>query len=267
MNPETILRLARITMRRDDRMILSGVDWEIRRGEHWALLGANGSGKTSLLKIVAGYEWPSEGSVEVLGRPFGSVDLRELRKSIGWVSSSLPSWFPESNTALEIAASGLEASIGLWREFTAGEFAAAREALESLGGGAILDRPYRVLSQGERQRVLIARALVNRPAILVLDEPCVGIDPAAREDFLADLTNLATQRTSPAMIFVTHHIEEIPPFVLRALLLKEGRTVSQGAMDEVLTPRVLEEAFGRPCEIERNNGKRVLRFLPQPRSG
>ena len=248
-------------MRRDDQPILSGINWRILKGEHWALLGANGSGKTSLLKVIAGYEWPTDGSVEVLGERFGQTDLRDLRKHIGWVSSALLHWFPEHETALRIVASGIEASIGLWREFSEEEFHRAESALRALGGESILKKPYRVLSQGERQRVLIARALVNQPALMVLDESCGGLDPFARERFLHDLANFSETPNCPTFIFVTHHIEEIPTFVEYAMLLKSGQSLARGPLDQVCTRGHLSNAFGFPCDLQRENGRFRLRIL------
>ncbi len=255
-----IVELSKICMQRDDQQILTDIDWRIQKSEHWALLGANGSGKTSLLKVIAGYEWPTSGSVQVLGEKFGQTDLRELRKRIGWVSSALLHWLPDSETALSIVASGIEASIGLWREFTDSEFEKAGQALQVLGGQSIMTKPYRVLSQGERQRVLIARALVNRPALMVLDESCGGLDPFARERFLHDLAQFAETPDCPTLIFVTHHIEEIPSFISHAMLIKNGRPLGQGRIETVCTARLLSEAFGCPCELHRENGRYQLRI-------
>lgn len=254
------LRIENITFHRDGVTILDNVNWEITHGEHWALLGANGSGKTSLLKIITAYEWPHEGTVEVMGERFGQTDVRELRKRIGWVTNSLTQMIPDHATALEVAVSGIEASIGLYRDFSEEEIARGRESLRRLSAERIAHRPYGVLSQGERQRALIARALTARPELLILDEPCVGLDPAAREQFLADLDALATSPDSPLLIMVTHHIEEIPRFVTHAHLLREGRTMGQGRIGEVLTDGNLSRLFDRACRIESRNGRYTLSF-------
>lgn len=255
MTSRTILHLTNLSKLGDGRPILTGIDWRIRRGQHWALLGANGAGKTTLLRIVAGHDWPSEGEVRLLGSRFGAVDLRELRKSIGWVTSSLLAQFHPEDTALSVVASGLEGSIGLYRDFKESEFRRARRALAAIGAAAVAEQPYRTLSQGERQRVMIARALIARPALLVLDEPCAGLDPAVRESFLGDLARLARRPAAPTFIFVTHHIEEIPTFVTHGLILKDGRSLAHGPITSILTDAILSDAFACSCSIARTNGR------------
>ncbi len=257
-----ILALDGIHFRRSGRNILTGVSWRIEPGQHWALLGANGSGKTTLLKIVTGYEWPTEGKVEVLGHRFGECNLPRLRRIIGWVSSSLQERVPPQDTALRVVASGYDASLGLYRDLDADEERHARSALALVSAEELADRPYGILSQGERQRVLIARALVNRPRLLILDEPCVGLDPLARWLFLEDLRGLARRTEAPGIVFVTHHIEEIGPWIDRVLLLKAGRVCAIGSKDEVLADGPLSEALGARCRVERDNGAYRLRLAP-----
>jgi len=259
----TVISLDGITLRRGGYEILHAVSWTIRRGEHWALLGQNGSGKTTLLKVITGYEWPTEGTVEVLGRRYGECNLPELRKQIGWVSSALVHQLPEQNTALEIVLSGLEASLGVYREFTGTEIRRARATLALLGGKSFADRPYGLLSQGEQQRVLIARGLVHGPALLILDEPCAGLDPAARESFLGDLSLLVARRGAPSLVFVTHHIEEIAPWITHALVLRQGRTLAHGRTEAVLRGSVLTKALAHPCEVLRKNGRYSLSLHPR----
>jgi iron complex transport system ATP-binding protein len=255
-----IVELRDITYVRESQTILSGVSLRIDPGQHWALLGANGSGKTTLLKVITGYEWPSAGEVAVLGERFGECDLRELRKMVGWVSSAVLHQFPAHNTAREVVASGLDASIGLYRDFSAAEWAAAEAALARLGEAAIAHRAYRLLSQGEQQRVLIARALVNRPALLILDEPCAGLDPAARERFLEDLNGVSRQADAPTMILVTHHIEEIGPWISDVLVLRAGRMLATGPREEVLRAEVLAQAFDGRCRVDEVGGRYYLRW-------
>ncbi|HZX64182.1 MAG TPA: ABC transporter ATP-binding protein [Myxococcales bacterium] len=250
MNPNVpVARIEVGAFRRDGVEILQGVRWTIDPGQHWAILGPNGSGKTSLARILGAYEWPSEGTVEVLGDRFGRTDLRELRKRIGIVSSTLGLRFPEWDDARAIVLSGLEAAIGRNRIFTVAEAERAVSTLGSVGAGHLAGRAFGVLSQGERQRVLIARALVPRPALLVLDEPCEGLDPVARERFLEDLGKLCTMPEGPSMVLITHHLEEIPRFVTHALLLSEGKPLAAGAIAEVLTDENLTRAYGVPCEV------------------
>jgi iron complex transport system ATP-binding protein len=247
--PLPVARVEVGSFRRDGVDILRGVEWTIESGQHWAVLGPNGSGKTSLARILGAYEWPSEGAVEVLGDRFGRTDLRELRKKIGLVSSALEPRFPDAEDARSIVLSGLEASIGKNRAFTSAEEARALSALEAVGAAHLERRPFGVLSQGERQRVLIARALVAAPRLLVLDEPCEGLDPVARERFLEDLSRLCAGREGPTMVLVTHHLEEIPPFVTHVLLLSGGETVAAGPVAQVLTDAQLTRAFGVSCQV------------------
>lgn len=255
-----IVELRDITYIRDGQTILAGVSWRIERGQHWTLLGANGSGKTTLLKVITGYEWPSAGDVTVLGERFGECDLRELRKAVGWVSSAVLHQFPQHDTALDVVASGLDASIGLYREFSAAEWAAAEAALVRVGAAAIARRAYRLLSQGEQQRVLIARGLVNRPALLILDEPCAGLDPAARERFLGELQALTQMPDAPTTILVTHHIEEIGPWVSDVHVIRAGRTLAAGAKADVLCADVLGAAFDGACRVDSVEGRYYLRW-------
>jgi iron complex transport system ATP-binding protein len=251
----SIIRLDDVAFRRGDRQVLSGVSWAVGSGENWAMLGPNGSGKTTLLKIITGYEWVSDGEVQVLGQTFGQCDVPALRKTIGWVSSAIEHRLPEYNTAEQVVLSGLEASIGLYREFTTAERAAARNIMELLGCPETADQRYETLSQGERQRVLISRALVSRPALLILDEPCSGLDPVARELFLDDLERLTAQAGAPALVLVTHHIEEIGPWITHVLALRAGEVVAAGRKPEILTPQTLERAFGRRCTLTQADGR------------
>jgi iron complex transport system ATP-binding protein len=267
-----VLELAGASYWRGERVILSGIDWRIARGEHWALLGANGSGKTTLLRMVGAYDWPCEGTIRVLGQRFGEIDLRDLRRAIGICSSALASYFAERQPALEIVRTGIHAELGWWRADEPGteDEARARAALAAVGMAALGASPYQQLSQGERQRVMIARALVSRPALLILDEPFAGLDPAAREALLDDLAALARRPEAPTLIVVTHHLEEIPPFVTRALVLgPTGRALAQGPIESVCTSATLSQAFGRPCHVTRDQGGRfALRVAPsaEPRA-
>lgn len=258
-----VLELDGASYWRSGRVILDGIDWRIRRGEHWALLGANGSGKTTLLRMVGATDWPCDGTIRVLGQRFGEVDLRELRRAIGIVTSSLASYFHDRQSALEIVETGTAAELGWWRQFGPDDEARAREALAAVDMRDLADSPYAQLSQGERQRVLIARAMMNRPALLILDEPCAGLDPAARERFLDDLATFAERPQTPTLIFVSHHIEEIPPFIKKALVLKAGRVLGQGPIEQVCTSKLLSEAFARPCRVTFEGGRFALRVASQ----
>jgi len=258
-----VVRLDNVDFRRGERLILADVSWTVQAGQHWALLGANGSGKTTLLNIITGYEWSSEGAVQVLGEDFGACSIPALRKRIGYASSALASQLHGQlsgrDTALGIVASGIEASIGLYRDFTEAEFDRARHALAKMGAANVADQRYALLSQGEQQRVVIARALVNDPGLLILDEPCGGLDPAARDLFLADLARLAARSDTPTMILVTHHIEEIGPWIAHVLVLKAGEVLAAGPKADVLTSPTMSEAFDFSCQVVRDGPCYYLR--------
>lgn len=258
MNP--VIRLTDVVFRRNGREILKGVSWQVDPGQNWALLGPNGSGKTTLLKVVTGYEWATRGAVEVLGQRFGSCNLPQLRKRIGWVSSALQQRIPLGDTALQIVASGYEASLGVYRRFSPEELDRGRQALDLVRADGFADRPYGTLSQGEQQRALIARALVNRPNLLILDEPCAGLDPAAARIFLEDLAALSRHPDAPTVVYVTHHIEEIGPWIDRVMLLKDGAVAAQGRTPDVLTPRQLSHALGAPCHVHFDGAHYWLRL-------
>jgi iron complex transport system ATP-binding protein len=256
-----VVELHEVGSERGGKRILDSVSWTIERGQHWALVGANGSGKTTLLKILTGYEWATTGTVRVLGRLFGEHDLRKLRLTIGWVSNALEYFIPGRDTALEVTLSGLDASFGVYRDFSEAERAAAADALGHLKAGYVAGQPFETLSQGEQKRTLIARALVCKPALLILDEPCAGLDPVARDAFLGDLADMARTEQSPTIILVTHHIEEIGPWISHVHVLKSGRTLRAGTAPGTLTAAVLSDAFSRPCAIEGVPERPRPRFL------
>jgi iron complex transport system ATP-binding protein len=206
----------------------AGVDWRVRKGEHWAILGPNGCGKTSLLKSITGYLSPTSGEIALLGRTYGEADWRDLRTWIGIVTSALQASIPPAETALETVVSGRYAQLDLWAHPTRRERAEGRRLLASSGCSALARREWAYLSQGERQRVLIARALMARPRLLILDEPCAGLDPVAREEFLGFLEATARRGAAPSLVLVTHHAEEIMPAFTHALLLRGGRVFASG---------------------------------------
>ena len=257
---QTIVKLKNVTFERGGRTILDEISWTIEQGQHWALLGANGSGKTTLLKIITGYEWPTSGSVEVFGQRYGDCNLPELRKHIGWVSMAIEHELPEDDSSVEIVASGLEASVGLYRDFTEHELKLAQEMLVKVNAQNCAAQKFGTLSQGEQQRVLIARALINRPSLLILDEPCVGLDPAAKERFLSDLSRLANRPDAPTMVVVTHHIEEIDPWISWVMVLKNGEVLSSGRKTDTLNTVTLSRAFGMDMLVK----KEGLRYYINP---
>lgn len=258
MTPSPVLDVRGVTYVRDGHAILDGVDLLIDAGEHWAILGPNGCGKSTLLQIATGYEWPTRGAVSLFGERYGQCDMPALKKRLGLVSSALGARLPAKEPAAFHVATGLHAQIGRWRQYSGDEDAAARRALARIGALDIADRPWGQLSQGERQRVLIARALINEPDLLVLDEPCSGLDPAARDAFLRDVSGLVAAEGGPTLILVTHHVEEIPAVVSHAMVMRAGRVVAAGRVDEVVADGPMSEAFGVDCRVRGEAGRRSL---------
>lgn len=259
MSDDIILAVDHLSIRRGRTHILRRAAWTVRRGENWVILGANGSGKTSLLKALTGYMMPTTGEITLLGEEFGHTDWRELRKSVGVVSASLAHLFHDEDTAIEIVAGGKEAMVGYWGAIPTADLRRARQLLTLLKGRPLADRRWEVLSQGERQRVLIARALMADPAVLILDEPCAGLDPVARERFLADVRDFAGRRNGPALVFVTHHVEEILPEFTHVLMLRKGRIHFQGPIATGLRSRLLSEIFAAPLKLTRSGWRYALR--------
>jgi iron complex transport system ATP-binding protein len=247
------------TFTRDGVDILRDIRWQVNPGEHWAVLGPNGAGKSSLLSIVAGYEWPSRGRVAVLGETYGQCDMRALKERIGWVSSALFEWLPARQSARQVAATGIHATIGSWHGLSAQDLIRADDALRSIGAYAFRNKRYGVLSQGEKQRVMIARALVTNPDLLILDEPCAGLDPGSRERLINDVDGLCAKRNGPTLILVSHHVEEIPSHGTHALLLKEGHVLAAGPLGEVLTNELLSELYDHQCKVGSDKGRYWLR--------
>ncbi len=261
-----ILEVAGLTVVRDGTAILRDVGWRVEAGEHWVILGANGSGKTSLLAALTGYLMPTAGEIVVLGERYGESDWRDLRTRIGMVSSSVRQLMADSEPALCTVASGKYAMIDFWGDPTRADQRAARGLLELVEAGYLADRVWGVLSQGERQRVLIARALMSRPRLLILDEPCAGLDPVAREHFLQFMERLARRPEAPALVLVTHHVEEIMPVFTHALLLANGRVTAGGARSEVLNSRELTRLFASPVRLGRRRDRLQLDVLKASRS-
>src|SRR5918994_4199941 len=226
------------------KMILHSINWRAEAGEHWAVMGPNGSGKTTLLKLACGYVWPNAGG-EVYRRGKTLTNLPELRKSIGWVTSVLAAAIPPREKVKRTVVSGKFAQIGYIEGFggeaNKSDYRMADCYLKQMGCDFLRDQEFGTLSQGEQQKVLIARARMTKPYLIVLDEPCAGMDPGARENFLASLRKVGGQKKIPALIYVTHHIEEILPLFGKTLVLKEGRVLHSGATRAVLRRNVLEE--------------------------
>jgi len=253
-----VLAVSGLSIKRGNTTILRDLSWRIQTGEHWVVLGANGCGKTSLLSALTGYLMPTAGAVTLLGERYGESDWRELRKRLGLVSSSLRQMMGDTEPALETVASGRYAMIDFWGRPSAADRRRARQLLRDVEGEGLAQRPWGVLSQGERQRVLIGRALMARPELLILDEPCAGLDPVAREHFLGFLERLMRGAHSPTLVFVTHHVEEIVAGFTHGLLLRTGAVVAQGTLARVLTSAQLGETFGAPVRLSRRSGRYQL---------
>src|SRR5437867_7369895 len=257
-----ILEVRDLQVRRGKTMILNHISWRVERGQHWVILGANGSGKTSLLSALTGYLTPSSGEIAVLGRRYGETDWRELRKRIGLVSSSVRQMMAESEPALQTVVSGKYAMIDYWGRVGQSDRARALRILKQIECEYLAGRSWVFLSQGERQRVVIGRALMANPQVLILDEPCAGLDPVAREHFLQFLNRLGRRKNAPTLTLVTHHVEEIMPVFSHALLLKAGTVLSNGRKQTVLRSGLLTDAFQSSVDLRATNGRYSLAVAP-----
>jgi iron complex transport system ATP-binding protein len=257
----TVIEVSGLRVERE-AVILDRIDWRVSRGENWAVLGANGSGKTSLLRALTGYLPPTAGNIRVLGETYGRSDWRDLRTRIGLVSSSVHQMMEDNETALKAVVSGRYAQIGYWGEMSARDRRDGTSILRRVEAAELSGRPWGYLSQGERQRVLIGRALMASPRLMILDEPCAGLDPVAREHFLQFLSRLAKTRSAPTMVLVTHHVEEIIAMFSHVLVLKSGRVLATGARARTLTSAILSKAFEAPLLLTRSRSRYSLTVRP-----
>lgn len=256
--PETaaVLRLAGVSFVRDGRTILDRIDWRVAPGDRWVVLGPNGSGKTSLCRIASLHLHPSRGKVDVLGKRFGRTDARALRARIGMTSQALADQMRPGLTATEIVLTGRHAALApWWHRYDESDRARAEMLLARFGCSVLATSRYATLSAGERQRVLLARALMAGPALLVLDEPTAGLDLAGREQLVAMLAEVATDDATEAIVLVTHHVDEIPPGITHVLILAEGRAIAAGPVGDTLTANTLSRAFGLPLTLERRGDR------------
>lgn len=252
-----------VGVRRGSSFLLSDLNWGVEDGERWVVIGPNGAGKTTALTIAATRMFPTTGSVEVLGESMGAVDLSELRPRIGFASSSLLRDIPMHESAVDLVLTAAYAITGRWNEEYAPEdIERARALLSDWGARAYADRPFASLSEGERKRVLIARALMSDPELLLLDEPGAGLDLAGREELVSLLGRFASNPFSPTLIVVTHHLEEIPPGITHALLLAEGKVIASGPIDEVLTDANMTRCYGIPLAITSVNQRWLATAQP-----
>jgi iron complex transport system ATP-binding protein len=246
-----VLDLQDVTIRRGTTTILDGLSWTVREGERWVVLGRNGAGKTTMLQVAAGRMHPTSGTAELLGERLGKVDVFELRPRIGLSSAALADRIPGGETVRDVVLTAAYGVTGRWREsYEDLDESRALDLLRAFDVDRFADRYFGTLSEGERKRVQIARALMSDPELLLLDEPAAGLDLGGREELVAALAELASDRRSPVLVLVTHHVEEIPPGFTHLLLLRDGKTFAAGPIAEVLTPENLSGAFGVDLEVD-----------------
>jgi iron complex transport system ATP-binding protein len=250
-----LVHLDSVSLIRGKRTILDKVTFSVHSGEHWAVLGANGSGKTTVMNLITGYLWPTDGSVEVLGERYGTVDIRDKRKQIGLVSSALFERIPPRETFEDVVISGKHASLGIFNDLTEKDYNRAKAIVRQFECTHIAERPYRVLSFGERQRALIGRALMSEPSILILDEPFEGLDMHARETLMKIISDLTEKPTGPSILLVTHRIEEIMPGITHSMIMKQGKVLFAGSRDEAITSENLYKAMDVPVDVLHRNGR------------
>jgi len=255
-----VLDLRGVSVVRDGAALLDRVDWSVAEGERWVVLGANGAGKTTLLQVAAANLHPSRGTARILGEQLGAVDVFELRPRIGLSSAALADRLPARETVRDVVVTASYAVVGRWRErYEDLDRKRADELLEALGVAGLAERRFGTLSEGERKRVQIARALMTDPELMLLDEPAAGLDLGGREDLVRRLGELAADTWAPALVLVTHHVEEIPPGFTHVLLLKRGRVVASGPLPTTLTAETLGATFEIPLELRRSGDRWTAR--------
>ncbi|QFU87041.1 putative ABC transporter ATP-binding protein YlmA [Amycolatopsis sp. YIM 10] len=249
---DLVVRMSGVGVRRGQNDLLADLDWAVELDERWVVLGANGAGKTTLLRLAAAELHPTTGTVDLLGERIGKVSVFELRPRIGFTSAALASRVPAEENVRDVVVSAGYAVLGRWREvYDTLDTERAEELLGAMGIKHLADRTFGTLSEGERKRVLISRSLMTDPEMLLLDEPAAGLDLGGREDLVARLSELAMDPDAPAMVLVTHHVEEVPPGFTHALLLRDGRAVASGLIDDVLTSENLSATFAQDLALER----------------
>ncbi len=249
---------------RDGVAILDGVDWDIGRGERWAVLGPNGSGKTTLLRVAGMRLLPTRGTVEVLGETYGRSDARAVRRRVSFVSQNILRGLRPDISAHDVVLTGRHAALEIWwHHYDEDDHRRAEQLLADAGMGETAERPFGVLSEGERQKVLLARALMAEPELLLLDEPAAGLDLGARERLVLYLGALAADPVTPPLVLVTHHVEELPAGITHAALLRHGRLVAAGPAVDVLTTDAVSACFGIPITMQRADGRWTARASVQ----
>jgi iron complex transport system ATP-binding protein len=251
-----------VSVRRGDKNILGPIDWAVNVGERWVILGPNGAGKTTLLQLCATLIHPTSGDVKILGQSLGKIDVFELRTRIGVTSSAFVKDFPEDEIVMDVVLTAAYAMLGRWQEsYDLWDESRAKGLLTALGVRDLGSRLFSSLSEGEKKRVQIARALMTDPELLLLDEPASSLDLGGREDLLVRLERLAKDPLAPATVIVTHHVEEIPIGTTHALLLKDGEVIAQGAVDRVITNSFMSQAYGLQINVNHDDGRYFARAL------
>lgn len=252
INEDLLIDFNGVTFRRGGRNLVGPVDWQVELDERWVIIGPNGAGKTTLIRMAAAEEFPSSGEAVLMGERIGKTDMRDLRSMIGVSSTALANRIPANENVADLVISAGYAVLGRWREeYEELDFDRAYDVLERVGAYHLAERTWGTLSEGERKRVLIGRALMINPELLILDEPSAGMDLGGREDLVGYLGNLAMDADAPAIVMITHHVEEIPAGFTHAMLLDEGEVVSQGLINSVLTSENLTKAFHQPIQVDR----------------
>lgn len=266
-NEDLLIDFRGVTFTRDNRNLVGPVDWQVELDERWVIIGPNGAGKTTLIRMAAAEEFPSAGHARIMGEVVGKTDMRDLRGMIGVSSSALGNRIPGDEKVSDLVVSAGYAILGRWREeYSEMDFNQATEILEQVGALHLGDRTWGTLSEGERKRVLVARALMINPELLILDEPAAGMDLGGREDLVNYLGELALDPDAPAIVMITHHVEEIPTGFTHALLLDEGEIVAQGLIDQVLTDENLSKTFHQPIQVDRIGDRYFARRVRRART-
>ena len=251
-----VVHMADVGVRRGGNKLLTEVSWTVDVNERWVVLGGNGAGKTTLLRVAGAELHPTTGTVHVLGERMGRVDVFELRPRIGFCSAALAARVPPAELVRDVVVSAGYAVLGRWREeYESMDTARADELLTALGIGHLATRPFGTLSEGERKRAIIARALMTDPELLLMDEPAAGLDLGGREDLVARLATLAMDQDAPTSVLVTHHVEEIPPGFTHLMLLRHGAIVASGPLEDVLTSENLSATFGQRLALNREGDR------------
>ncbi|MBM7563360.1 ABC transporter ATP-binding protein [Paenibacillus sacheonensis] len=259
-----MISLTDITFRRGDRQILNGVNLTMNKGEHWVILGRNGCGKTTLLEMITGYEFPTSGKVNVLGYPYGECDVREVRKEIGYISQSVMEKLTLRDPVWEVVATGEYAFLRFYQEIDEAVRLKSLSLLDEVGLVHVAEQPLGSLSQGERKKVMLARALMLNPKLLIMDEPCAGLDLYEREKLLIDLDRLGSR--DMMVVYVTHHMEEIVPLFTHVALVQNGEIVAAGPKKDVLSAEWLSSAYDWPVEVHWADDRPWIRALPGGRT-